>query len=178
MRTPITSGYAVAGVTARKTYGASPRSVGVMPMSRTTPTISNHGSGFGRISTGVTDATADRARAIHVLPRERFVHEHASAHRRPIAIVEVAAGDQRDLERLEESRADGVDPQIGDLDRCASPASPPPRPGAPPAPMPGSRSPNVTATHTGLLRDPPLELRVGLLDPRRGGRRVGFVTGG
>ena len=45
-RTPITSGKAVAGDTARNTYGASPRSVGVMPTSRTTPTISSHGCGF------------------------------------------------------------------------------------------------------------------------------------
>jgi hypothetical protein len=34
----------VAGDAARNTYGASPRSVGVMPMSRTIPTISSHAS--------------------------------------------------------------------------------------------------------------------------------------
>ena len=99
-------------------YGASPRSVGVMPMSRTMPTISNQGSGVRRIGTGVADAAANRAGAAHVPARERLVDDHGSSARRPIAVVEIAARDQWNVERVKEPRAHTCEPQVRDQHRC------------------------------------------------------------
>ena len=80
-RTPMTAGYTVAAEAAWKTYGASPRSVGVMPMSRTIPTISNHGSGAAGSAAAYRTRRPTGVAPSSVSACERLVHEHRARAR-------------------------------------------------------------------------------------------------
>ena len=153
------------GATARNRYGASPRSVGVIPTSRTMPTISSHGCGFAgsgeakrtRFPTGLAPSVNRRANAsltmTVALPAARSPSwksrpatsgiRNVSKNPGPIDVVQrfsigTGAASRRHLD-------------FGPAHRDAHARQPV-----------GKRD----GGHTGLLRNAPLELTIDPIDPR------------